>query len=287
LAESIQAEAFRADRDELLQRLLETSLKLQQHDLENTNFLARALHDLRGPLTSLRGICGLLLEGEVGPLNPQQRELLQRMQSSAGRLGRMASGMFELSVQGRVQRTLQFEPGDIGNCVNRALQEVCASLQEKQLHVVSQIVPSRHKMYMETQQIEQLLIHLLENACKFTPRLGRIDVHGYPVPWEFDHSNSDGYRIDVKDSGPGIPPTMLEAIFEQNTLLAGAEDRSGGGLGLAICKLAVSAHGGRIWADSSENSATFSVVLPADPRMAAGRAQRPTGEGRFRTAQAV
>jgi signal transduction histidine kinase len=289
-----QAEAFRSDRDELLQHLLEASLKLQQHDQEKINFLARAIHDMRTPLTSLRGICGLLLEGGVGPLNPQQRELLQRMKSSAGRLGRTSSGMFELGVQGRVHRALQLEPGDIEACVNRAFEEVCAPLEEKQLQVTSRIAAPKAAMYMESQQIEQLLINLLENACRFTPRQGTIDIHGYTVAWDFEHSTPkssaevhNAYRIDLKDSGPSIAPSMLEAIFEQHTSIAGGEDRSGGGLSLAICKLAVTAHGGRIWATSASDGATFSVVLPFDPRETIACPHRLAAEDRPRSAQAV
>jgi signal transduction histidine kinase len=286
--------SLRSDRDELLQHLLQANLRLQQYDQERTNFLARALHDLRTPLTSLRGICGLLLEGEVGPLNPRQRELLQRLQSSAGRLGRMSSGMFELSVQGRVHRTPQLESGDIENCVNRALQEVCSLVQEKQLHVVSHLLPAPMPMFMESQQIEQLLINLLENACKFTPRMGKIDIHGKAISWDFTRSAvqadaefPNAYRIDIRDSGPGIEPAMLEAIFEQYTSLGAGDDRSRCGLGLAICKLAATAHGGRIWASSSPDGATFSFVLPFDPRLADGRFRHLNEEGRPRSARAV
>lgn len=289
-----ESAALRSDRDELLQHLLQANLRLQQYDQERTNFLARALHDLRTPLTSVRGICGLLLEGEVGPLNALQRELLERLQSSAGRLGRMSSGMFELSVQGRVQRTPQLEAGDIEKCVSRSLQEVCSLVQEKQLRVISHIVPAPRTMFMESQQIEQLLINLLENACKFTPRNGRIDIYGDTVSWEFDHSitkssagSPNGYRIDIRDSGPGIAPTMLEAIFEQYTSFGGGDDRSRCGLGLAICKLAATAHGGRIWASSTSDGATFSFVLPFDPRLTDGRFRRLSEEGRPRSAQAV
>ena len=289
-----EAASLRSDRDELLQHLLQANLRLQQYDQERTNFLARALHDLRTPLTSLRGICGLLLEGEVGPLNGPQRELLERLQSSAGRLGRMSSGMFELSVQGRVQRTPQLEPGDIEKCVSRALQEVCSLVQEKQLHVISHIVPASRTMFMESQQIEQLLINLLENACKFTPRNGRIDIYGDPVSWDFDHSatrssseSPNAYRIDIRDSGPGIAPSMLDAIFEQYTSLGGGDDRSRCGLGLAICKLAATAHGGRIWASSDSDGSTFSLVLPFDPRQTDVRFRRLSEEGRPRSAQAV
>ncbi len=288
-----QAERLRADRDELLQHLLEANLKLQEYDQERTQFLARALHDLRTPLMSIRGICGLLLEGEAGSLNPQQRELLQRMQNSSGRLARLSSGMFELSVEGRVQRTLQLEPGNIEKCVHNAMQEVGALLQEKQLRIVSRVTPPPKTMFMEPQQIEQLLINLLENACRFTPRFGKIDIHGYPGCWDFECSNPrssggfpNGYRIDIKDSGPGIAPDMLEAIFEQYTSSTSANDRSGGGLGLAICRLAASAHRGRVWATSSQSGAVFSLLLPLDPRIADERLRPLSVEGRPRTAQA-
>ena len=289
-----RAERFRSERDELLQHLLQANLCLQEYDQERTRFLARALHDLRTPLMSLRGICGLLLEGVVGPLNAQQRELLQRVENSSARMARLSTGMFEFSVEGRVQRTLQFEPGDIETCVRHALQEVSTFVQEKQLFVESQIAPPPKTMFMESHRIEQLLINLLENACRFTPRSGRIDVQGYSVCWDFDHAvldSSEGlpnaYRIDVRDSGPGIEPSMLEAIFEQYTPAIRPADRSGGGLGLAICKLAADAHQGRIWASSTKEGAVFSLVLPFDPRHAVARPARMSAEPAPRAAHAV
>jgi signal transduction histidine kinase len=289
-----QAERFRSERDELLQHLLQANLSLQEYDQERTRFLARALHDFRTPLMSLRGICGLLLEGQVGPLNQQQRELLERVENSSARLARLSSGMFELSVEGRVQRSLQFEPGAIESCIQQALNEVSAFVHEKQLIVDSHAAPPPKTMFMESQRIEQLLINLLENACRFTPRGGKIEVRGYSVCWDFHHLTPksstgfpNGYRIDVRDSGPGIEPGMLDAIFEQYTPAVGPADRSGGGLGLAICKLAADAHKGRVWAASSKEGAVFSLVLPFDPRLAEGRVARVSAESRSRSARAV
>jgi signal transduction histidine kinase len=289
-----QAEQFRSERDELLQHLLQANLNLQEYDQERTRFLARALHDLRTPLMSLRGICGLLLEGNVGPLNPQQRELLQRVEHSSARLARLSTGMFELSIEGRVQRTLQFEPGDIESCVRHALQEVGTFVQEKQLLVASHVAPAPNTMFIESQHIEQLLINLLENACRFTPRGGKIDVQGYPVCWDFQHGTPkssggfpNSYRIDIRDSGPGIEPGMLKAIFEQYTPAIGAADRSGGGLGLAICRFAAEVHKGQIWATASKEGAIFSFVLPFDPGHAEGRLAHMSSEHRPRTARAV
>ena len=243
---------------------------------------------------SLRGICGLLLEGDIGPLNAQQRELLERVEHSSARLARLSTGMFELSIEGRVQRTPQFEPGDIESCVRHALQEVGTFVKEKQLLVVSHVNPAQNTMFMESQRIEQLLINLLENACRFTPRKGKIDVQGYPVSWDFQyatHKSSgvfpNGYRIDIRDSGPGIEPGMLKAIFEQYTPAVGPADRSGGGLGLAICKLATEAHNGQIWATASKEGALFSVVLPFDPGHAEGRLAHLSAEHPPRAARAV
>ena len=72
----------------------------------------------------------------------------------------------------------------------------------------------------------------------------------------------NSYRIDIRDTGPGIPPDRLNHIFEEYTSYSGPQDRSGGGLGLAICRLILSRHGGHIWADSHSNGAMFSFVLP-------------------------
>jgi signal transduction histidine kinase len=202
--------------------------------------------------------------------------------------------MFELSVHGRVHRPLQLEPGDIESCIDQALHEVSSLAQEKQLSVVLRVDPPKRTMFIETQQIEQLLINLLENACKFTPRSGKIEIHGSSVYWDSERLRlqdsvgpANAYRMDIRDSGQGIEPASLEAIFDQYTSYGGANDRSGGGLGLAICKLVVSAHGGRIWATSSKEGATFSFVLPFEPSLASGRTPIVRETGSQHTAQAV
>src|SRR5262249_12675379 len=95
---SVKIQTLRADRDELLQCVIQANLKLQQYDQDRTNFLARAIHDFRAPLTALTGYCGLLLGEQLGPLMDDQKEVLQRMHRSAKRLSRMANAMFQLSI---------------------------------------------------------------------------------------------------------------------------------------------------------------------------------------------
>jgi signal transduction histidine kinase len=270
---------LRANRDELLQRLLHANLRLQEYDQQRTNFIARAVHDFRAPLTALSGFCGLLASGELGPLDERQREALERMQHSTKRLSRMASAMFDLSIGAKVNPRPNLREGDIRERIKQAVYEVLPLAREKRISVQGEsVMPPSSPLYFEASQIEQVLLNLLDNACKFTQRGGVIEVLGYPYFWERRFltggrgapaerrlsrvSSANSYRIDIKDTGPGVPPDRLSHIFEEYTSYAGPQDRSGGGLGLAICRLIMSRHEGHIWADSHQRGASFSFVLP-------------------------
>lgn len=267
------------DREDLLQCLMQMNLRLQEYDQERTNFLARAVHDFRAPLTSLCGYCDLLLAKELGEVSASQRVVLQRMQHSAKRLSRMAWAMFELSVGPQGNRTVRLQEGDLENCLDQALYELLPTTREKSIDVSVQLLPSSEPLYFECDQIEQVFINILDNACKFTPKGGSIRIAGYPYFWERrlpqagpiqpdmerrsrEARAPNAYRVDIRDSGPGMPPEHLGQIFEEYTRYHGAEDRSGGGLGLAICRIILSRHYGTIWAENATTGAVFSFVLP-------------------------
>jgi len=270
--------ALRTDRDEMLQCLIQSNLQLQQYDQDRTNFLTRAVHDFRAPLTATGGYCGLLLGGALGPLTDEQKEVVRRMQHSIRRLSRMASAMFELGVARHVKRQPDLRPGDIRERVEQALHEITPFADGKDISLSVELAPESGIVYLELGQIEQVLINLLDNACKFTPKGGAIEIRGYPFFWErrtgrhlpapvVERRYRDGrapnsYRIDIRDSGPQIPVEHIGKIFEEYTSYVGGKDRSGGGLGLAICKMIVTAHEGRVWMENTEYGPRFSFVLP-------------------------
>ncbi len=271
--------SLRSERDDMLQCLIQANLKLQEYDQDRTNFLARAVHDFRAPLTALCGYCGLLLEEQLGPVNEEQREVLQRMQNSARRLSRMAQAMFQLSVGQRVEYRPDFQQGDIRECLKQALYEVMPAADKKGIAISVAFQTSPQPLFFEHEQIAQVLINLLDNACKFTPRFGSIEIRGYPYFWERrvgrmrgkgreidrrsrEWHKANAFRIDIRDSGPGVPIEHLERIFEEYTRYASGEDRSGGGLGLAICRMILNQHEGRVWAESGRAGTAFSFVLP-------------------------
>ncbi|HUJ22737.1 MAG TPA: HAMP domain-containing sensor histidine kinase [Bryobacteraceae bacterium] len=275
---SSEVRSLRADRDEILQCLLHANLKLQEYDQDRTNFLARAVHDFRAPLTAIDGYCGLLLSRQLGPVSEEQHEVLERMQHSIKRLTRMATAMFQLSVGRQVEKRPNLEKGDIEACIDQAMHEIAPFSEAKQIKLALQMMASPHPLYFDREQIEQVLINLLDNACKFTPKYGSIEVRGYPFFWErrakLNTSSVNGerrtsrvqapnsFRVDICDSGPGVPREHLEKIFEEYTSYAGGQDRSGGGLGLAICKFILNLHQGQVWAESGGDGSTFSFVLP-------------------------
>jgi signal transduction histidine kinase len=269
---------LRADRDEILQVLIQANLRLQEYDQDRTTFLARAVHDFRAPLTALSGYCGLLLSEPLGPLSESQKEVLRRMLHSTKRLSRMAGAMFQLSVGRHVKRRPELSRGDIRECLEQALHEIGPFVEDKSIQITADLAPPDHALLFEAGQMEQVLINILDNACKFTPRGGTIELRGYPYFWDRRRSASSvpsaaerrrrtvleptAYRIDIRDSGNAIPAEHLDHIFEEYTSYSGGRDRSGGGLGLAIARMIVNQHEGHVWAENTESGPMFSIVLP-------------------------
>ena len=275
---------LRAVRDQMLQCVIQANLRLQEYDQDRTNFLARAVHDFRAPLTAINGYCGLLLEDALGPLSEDQKEVLRRMQQSAQRLSKLAVAVFELSVGRFRPEDTDLRPGEFREALDQALHEITPLAVEKQIEITVDLAPfGDRELHFDHSQMVQVLVNLLENACKFTPRGGYVEIHGKPWIWErrsggaffpqFERRlrpmrEANSYRIDVCDSGMRINPDYLEEIFEEYTTHSSSGDRSGGGLGLAICRMILARHHGRVWAGNLEQGPVFSFVLPSHPRVA-------------------
>lgn len=285
--------SLRHDRDAILDTLLATTLRLQEYDQDRMNFLARAVHDFRTPLTAVNGYCGLLLSGEFGPLSAAQQEVLDRTLHSVRRLSRLATGLFQWSTGSRVGLASQIREGDVEECCRQALHEIRPLTDEKTISVELDLQPPGQPLCFDAAQVEQLMINLLENSCKFTPRGGYIQVRGFPAFWErrcaaVSHDGilaerrrcasrrANAYRMEVSDNGMGVRPEHLQTIFQEYTSYGGGSDRSGSGLGLAICKRILAEHGGQIFAESGNKGVTFVFYLPftrpaADDSLAARR----------------
>jgi signal transduction histidine kinase len=264
-----------SETNDTLQCLLMANLKLQEYDQDRTNFLARALHDFRAPLMAANGYCSILLQQTVGPLTDSQIDLAKRMHRSLKKLTRMALAMFQLNVSKTVMRGLNLKESSLEASITNALQEIEHLVRDKNVTVSLNLSEAQGPLYFDPEQIEQVMVNLLDNACRFTPKGGTIEVRGYAIRGDevpndrgretrwVSAASPKAYRLDVSDSGPGILTEHLESVFEEYTSYSGPEDRSGGGLGLAICRMILAAHGGQIWAENHPAGAKLCFTLPA------------------------
>lgn len=227
--------------------------------------LASVSHDLRTPLTSMRGsIDSLLALGEAIPLE-DRRELLEGTRDEAERLDRYIQNLLDMTRLGHGALKLARDwvaPGDIvGSAMNR-LRAVFASLQ------VSTDVPAQLPLlYVHAALIEQALVNVLENAARFSPAHGRLQL-------SVGASESELW-FAVSDEGPGIPQDEREKIFDMfYTAARGDRGGQGTGLGLAICQGMVGAHGGHISvAEGIEGRGTCITLFLPLPTQPAAEAQ--------------
>ncbi|HEX4547916.1 sensor histidine kinase KdpD [Pseudomonas sp.] len=224
--------------------------------------LASVSHDLRTPLTSMRGsIDSLLALGEAIPLE-DRRELLEGTRDEAERLDRYIQNLLDMTRLGHGALKLARDwvaPADIvGSSLNR-LRAVLAPLQ------VSTDVPAELPLlFVHAALIEQALVNVLENAARFSPAHGRLQLSA--------GANDEEIFFTVSDEGPGIPEDERAKIFDMfYTAARGDRGGQGTGLGLAICQGMVGAHGGRISVadgiDGRGTSITLHLPLQAQPGM--------------------
>jgi two-component system sensor histidine kinase KdpD len=224
--------------------------------------LASVSHDLRTPLTAMRGsIDSLLALGEAIPLE-DRRELLEGTRDEAERLDRYIQNLLDMTRLGHGALKLARDwvaPADIvGSSLNR-LRAVLAPLQ------VSTDVPSELPLlFVHAALIEQALVNVLENAARFSPVHGRLQLSA--------GANNEEIFFTVSDEGPGIPEDERAKIFDMfYTAARGDRGGQGTGLGLAICQGMVGAHGGRISVadgiDGRGTSITLHLPLQTQPGM--------------------
>jgi two-component system sensor histidine kinase KdpD len=222
--------------------------------------LASVSHDLRTPLTSMRGsIDSLLALGEAIPLE-DRRELLEGTRDEAERLDRYIQNLLDMTRLGHGALKLARDwvsPADIvGSALNR-LRAVLASLQ-----VSTEVPADLPLLFVHAALIEQALINVMENAARFSPPRGRLQLRA--------GADDSELFFSVSDEGPGIPEEERAKIFDMfYTAARGDRGGQGTGLGLAICQGMVGAHGGRISVadgiDGRGTCITLHLPLQAQP----------------------
>ena len=275
-----QKEAI-TEKELTYRELLLAHAQLQELNQQKNNFLALATHELRTPVTVMKGYHRILLDGRLGELAPQQREALLESEQSCARLIKIINSLLDLSRIETGKLEFSYQDYDFAANFKKVVNQMKEFSKRKRLSVVVKLEKDLPSLRCDREKINQVVTNLLENAIKYTQAGGKIYISAGPYFWDKNSvsgisradlrapspNSANALVIQVSDNGIGISPEHQHEIFDQFTQVPSNQmDRSGLGLGLAITKRIIEAHGGRIWVDSQVNSGSrFTFLMPLSP----------------------
>ncbi|HEX9372072.1 MAG TPA: PAS domain-containing sensor histidine kinase [Roseiflexaceae bacterium] len=233
--------------------------KRQQYE-----FISRALHDVRVPLQAMSGSAEGLLRGWFGPLNDEQREFVSIIKENADHQGDLFGKLFDVYALAANHIQLHSERLQVDGVIHEVAHEFAARFDARTIHLALDMADDLPPALADRQRLRQIVVALFENAYKYTFPGGTVEVRA---------RRRDGELcVEIQDSGVGIraadQPHVFTPFFRGDSPLR--EGRYGG-LSLAITRMLVALHGGRIWFESVEGQgSTFYVTLPL--------ADEPAGE---------
>ena len=270
LTSQLHIEATLAQNKELEERntrLSEMNSRLKELDRLKSSFLATVSHELRTPLTSIIGYSEMLAEGLAGPMNSEQVDYVRTIMDKGETLLKLISSILDISQIEAGKVRLTFEPIDVQEVISSSISSLKPQATKKGVVLETKVPLKFDRVVADRDRLRQVVVNLLANAVKFTPKGGKVSASLSPVEFQAE-LNADGYRIIVEDSGVGIPKDQFDRIFQSFYQVDSSSTREygGAGLGLAIVKSFVEGHGGLVRVTSELNKGSrFIAILPVMP----------------------
>ncbi|MCH8987403.1 MAG: CHASE domain-containing protein [Chloroflexi bacterium] len=223
-------------------------------------FISVASHELRTPVTSIKGLLELLTDDQSGPLTEDQSRFLEIIVRDTDRLDRLVGDLLDVSRIDSKSIGLEQSEFNLSNAIEEVILEMESEIAAKQIEVVTASVDRSMEVYGDPGRINQVISNLLGNAVKYSPKRSSIQV--VASSWA---QNDQFAQLSIRDEGPGISPEDIDRLFDKFYRADNSLTRSttGTGLGLAIAKAVVELHGGEIWVESVPGSGSeFSFTIP-------------------------
>lgn len=239
---------------QLAESFNQMAASLEQTEAMRRDLIANVAHELRTPLSSIKGY----MEGMIDGVIPAQPNIYQQVYREADRLQRLVNDLQELSRVEAGSFALDRQPVAIAELIQQTASHLRPQFEEKDVRLELDLPPALPPVYADEDRISQVLLNLVGNALQYTPSGGTVTLTTYV---ENPH-----LIVTIRDTGLGIPAEHLPHLFTRFYRVDKSRSRAGGGsgIGLTIAKLLVEAHGGQIWAESAgENrGSAFSFSLP-------------------------
>ena len=252
--------------NERTNELRETNIRLVAADRSKNQFLASMSHELRTPLNAIIGFSSILIESTRGAMQPRLYRFLENIHTAGSHLLDLINDILDLAKIESGKLQLEFETFDLRDTIATVERVIKGMAAERHVSVITSIDESIGKVHLDEGSIKQILLNLLSNAVKFSNHSGFVYLDVKSI-------EPNAIRIDVTDSGMGIPGDDLGRIFEEFYQVndTGRRHKAGTGLGLSLTKNFVEMHGGTIAVQSEPaKGSTFMITLPCDARIHIG-----------------
>jgi signal transduction histidine kinase len=243
---------------ELTMQVETANIKLTQLDKLKSEFLSFASHQIKAPMTVIKGYATLIIDGSFGPVSKEVGDVAVKIKDSADRMIGLVNTFLDLRKLDEGRMAYQFEETDLGALVASLVDEMQELARKKKLSLTLRPLPKQWRVRVDIQHFRQILQNLVDNAIKYTDK-GSVAVAVGDGP-------NRTVEISVTDTGRGISPQLLPKLFEQFSRdQSVAKEIAGTGLGLYIAKQMVEAHKGTITVTSAgtDKGTTFLVRIPA------------------------
>ena len=256
-AHSVSSSAAPADRAAVAIENARLYEAVQAADKAKTNFISIVTHELRLPMTSIKGYTDLVRRELAGPLNQQQKEFLDVVQRNVARMSVLIDDLSDINRIESKRMRFDCSPFDVGQVIKDVADNMRDGLTSRQQALHLDLPSALPLVYADRTRISQVLTNLLSNANKYTPPQGRITVHAAATPTHV--------QVAVADTGLGVAPEEQAHLFAQffRSQDAQVREQPGWGLGLSIVKMMVEAQGGEIRCESVyRQGSTFTFTIP-------------------------
>jgi signal transduction histidine kinase len=254
----VDVTAIALDKAYLYKELQDANEKLKGLDKLKTEFVSLASHQLRSPLTAIKGYLSMIIEGDYGELNNELKEPIDRVFESSKNLTTIVEDLLNVSKIEQGGMKYSMEPFNLSELARDEVKDLSVNAEKKGLKICFESEGDNLCIVNgDKEKIRQVLLNFIDNSIKYT-KVGGINISV--------KNNDNKVLFSIKDTGMGMTPEIKETLFQRFSRGDGARmNTTGSGLGLYLAKEIVEAHKGRVWVESDgpDKGSTFNVELDA------------------------